>query len=93
MLSKSSSISARFPPLILYSIALWDKGLFGLNRGAVNYNDNEPVTPLREMDGLSQAQWFGHGYKGFPPNAGDFMVLPAGGVYTGESLSFTHVVI
>jgi hypothetical protein len=45
------------------------------------------------MDGLSQAQWFGHGYKGFPPNAGDFMVLPAGGVYTGESLLFTHVVI
>jgi hypothetical protein len=49
-----------------------------------NYNNDGPVIPLREKDGLSVDQWFGHGYKGFPPASGDFMVLPAGGVYTGE---------
>ncbi|KAI9638433.1 uncharacterized protein MKK02DRAFT_22658, partial [Dioszegia hungarica] len=49
-----------------------------------NYNNDYPVHPLRELDGLSKDQWFAHGYKGFPPKDGDFMVLPAGGSFTGE---------
>lgn len=49
-----------------------------------NWNTNEPVNPLRESDGFSVDQWFGHGYKAFPPVAGDFMDLPSGGTYMGE---------
>lgn len=72
------------------SVALWDKGLFGLNwpnqvgDSNTNWNNNEPVNPLREADGFSISQWFGHGLKDFPPGAGDFMELPAGGRYTGD---------
>lgn len=29
-------------------------------------------------------EWFGHGYKSFPPVSGDFMDLPSGGSYNGE---------
>jgi hypothetical protein len=36
------------------------------------------------MDGLTVDQWFGHGYKSFPPVSGDFMSLPSGGTYNGE---------
>jgi hypothetical protein len=76
--------------LLTTSVALWDKGLFGLNfpyqAGAAdnNYNNNEPVHPLRELDGFSTDQWFAHGLKGFPPKSGDFMMLPSGGQYNGE---------
>jgi hypothetical protein len=72
------------------SIALWDKGMFGLNypdqADAVkqNWNNNLPVNPLRESDGFTVNQWFAHGYKGFPPRSGDFMVLPSGGTYNGD---------
>ena len=76
--------------MLISSVALWDKGLFGLNfpyqAGAAdnNYNNNEPVNPLREKDGFSTDQWFAHGLKGYPPNSGDFMMLPSGGQYNGE---------
>jgi hypothetical protein len=72
------------------SIALWDKGMFGLNypdqvdANKTNWNNNLPVNPLRESDGLTVSQWFGHGYKGYPPRSGDFMILPAGGRYSGD---------
>jgi hypothetical protein len=36
------------------------------------------------MDALTEDQWFGHGYKAFPPAPGDFMELPSGGVYMGS---------
>lgn len=71
-------------------VALWDKGLFGLNwpnqvgDSTTNWNNNEPVNPLREADGFSIDQWFGHGLKAFPPGPGDFLELPAGGRYTGD---------
>jgi hypothetical protein len=42
------------------------------------------VTPLREKDGFTTEQWFGHGFKNYPPKDGDFMTLPAGGSYKGE---------
>jgi len=73
-----------------FSVALWDKGMFGLNypdqvdAAKTNWNNNLPVNPLRESDGFSINQWFGHGYKGFPPKSGDFMVLPSGGKYSGD---------
>lgn len=89
------------------SIALWDKGLFGLNYPYQsdgmstrfpemnqaksgtdpknnNYNNDEPVHPLREDAHHPLSQWFGHGLIGFPPKAGDFMLLPSGGTYNGE---------
>ncbi|OCF78392.1 hypothetical protein I204_00332 [Kwoniella mangroviensis CBS 8886] len=72
-------------------VALWDKGMFGLNWPYQaddpqnhNYNNNQPVNPLRQADSLSTAQWFGHGLLGYPPKSGDFMVLPSGGTYNGE---------
>ena len=49
-----------------------------------NYNNNVPVTPLRQTDGLTVNQWFGHGYKAYPPVSGQFMDLPSGGTYNGE---------
>jgi hypothetical protein len=60
----------------------------------VNWNTDDPVTPLKESDGRSVNDWFAHGRKAYPPKAGDFMVLPAGGSYSGMSyaslsLSFT----
>jgi hypothetical protein len=69
---------------------MWNKGMFGYNYPdqagdkKQNWNTNEPVNPLRESDGFSVDQWFGHGYKAFPPVAGDFMDLPSGGTYMGE---------
>ena len=48
------------------------------------YNTNDPVTPLRAAFNLTQEQWWGHGRLDFPPNEGDFLELPAGGVYEGE---------
>ncbi|WVF70056.1 hypothetical protein IAT40_004843 [Kwoniella sp. CBS 6097] len=72
-------------------VALWDKGMFGLNYPYLtddpqnnNYDNDAPVKPLRELDGLTTDQWFAHGHKGFPPKSGDFMILPAGGSYNGE---------
>ncbi|WVW86538.1 hypothetical protein I302_108587 [Kwoniella bestiolae CBS 10118] len=72
-------------------VALWDKGMFGFNYPYQasdpqnnNYNNNEPVIPLKQMDGRTTAQWFGHGLLGYPPKAGDFMNLPSGGTYNGE---------
>lgn len=49
-----------------------------------SYNTNEPVVPLRASHNLTQEQWWGHGHLDYPPNEGDFLELPAGGVYTGE---------
>nr|XP_019051361.1 hypothetical protein I302_01810 [Kwoniella bestiolae CBS 10118]OCF30291.1 hypothetical protein I302_01810 [Kwoniella bestiolae CBS 10118] len=49
-----------------------------------NYNNNQPVNPLRQTDGFTTSQWFGHGLLGYPPKAGDFMELPSGGTYNGE---------
>ncbi|KAK4687237.1 hypothetical protein P7C73_g2884, partial [Tremellales sp. Uapishka_1] len=73
------------------SIALWDEGMFGLNypyqssdTNNTNWNNAAPVYPLREMDALSQSQWFGHGYTAYPPATGKFMVLPSGGLYSGD---------
>jgi len=78
-------------PLARAHIALWDAGMFGLNypyqsddANNNNYNNEYPVTPLRESDGLTTSQWLGHGLLGYPPKSGDFMVLPAGGTYNGE---------
>nr|XP_018260028.1 uncharacterized protein I303_08100 [Kwoniella dejecticola CBS 10117]OBR82186.1 hypothetical protein I303_08100 [Kwoniella dejecticola CBS 10117] len=72
-------------------VALWDKGMFGLNYPYQaddpqnqNYNNNEPVIPLKQADGRTTAQWFGHGLLGYPPKSGDFMYLPSGGTYNGE---------
>ncbi|WWD04019.1 hypothetical protein V865_002082 [Kwoniella europaea PYCC6329] len=72
-------------------VALWDKGMFGLNYPYQasdpqnnNYNNNEPVNPLRQTDARTTAQWFGHGLLGYPPKSGDFMTLPSGGTYNGE---------
>ncbi|WWC92056.1 uncharacterized protein L201_007010 [Kwoniella dendrophila CBS 6074] len=72
-------------------VALWDKGMFGLNYPYKsddptnnNYNNNEPVIPLKLVDGRTTAQWFGHGLLDYPPKSGDFMVLPSGGTYNGE---------
>lgn len=71
-------------------VAMWNKGMFGYNYPnqagdkVQNWNTNEPVVPLRESDGFSVDQWFGHGYKSFPPLEGDFMDLPSGGTYMGE---------
>ncbi|WRT68284.1 uncharacterized protein IL334_005260 [Kwoniella shivajii] len=72
-------------------VALWDKGMFGLNYpyqsddpSNNNYNNNEPVIPLKQVDARSTAGWFGHGLLSFPPKSGDFMVLPSGGTYNGE---------
>lgn len=97
-------------PIKPFSIALWDKGLFGLNypyqssgkyslvgyddqtlthlplsldSANVQWNQNAPVNPLRESDALTKDQWFAHGYKGFPPAAGDMLTLPSGSTYHG----------
>jgi len=73
------------------SVALWSPGMFGYNypyqsSDPINhsYNTNEPVVPLRASHNLTQEQWWGHGHLDYPPNEGDFLELPAGGVYTGE---------
>ncbi|KAL7410767.1 hypothetical protein BDY24DRAFT_417621 [Mrakia frigida] len=68
-------------------VALWDPSLFGFDgvvEGVVDYNNNLPVQPLRLSDGYTEEQWFGHGFKGFPPADGIFMELPAGGTYHGQ---------
>ncbi|GFZ47836.1 hypothetical protein JCM24511_05583 [Saitozyma sp. JCM 24511] len=72
-------------------IALWDPGMFGLNypyqaddTSNLAWNNNAPVNPLREMDALTESQWFGHGFLGYPPASGNFMTLPSGGTYHGE---------
>ncbi|WVQ97816.1 hypothetical protein IAU59_004931 [Kwoniella sp. CBS 9459] len=77
--------------LVNAHVTLWDKGMFGLNFPYQaddpqnnNYNNDAPVRPLRELDGLTTDQWFAHGHKGYPPKSGDFMILPAGGSYNGE---------
>ena len=36
------------------------------------------------MDGLTEAEWFGHGFKDYPPAPGDFMDLPSGGTFMGD---------
>jgi len=76
---------------LIYSVALWSKGMFGYNypyqsSDTLNnaYNTNEPVIPLRAVANLTVDQWWAHGHLGFPPNEGDFLELEAGGVYTGE---------
>jgi hypothetical protein len=64
--------------------------MFGLNwpnqvgDSKTNWGQNQANNPLRETDGFGVDQWFGHGFKGFPPGPGDFMILPAGGSYHGE---------
>jgi hypothetical protein len=44
-----------------------------------NYNSNDMVIPLRGEQNLTTEQWFAHGVKDYPPAAGEFMDLPAGG--------------
>ncbi|KAL7419478.1 hypothetical protein Q5752_006316 [Cryptotrichosporon argae] len=90
MFTKSLALAAAAVAVEAH-IALWDAGMFGLNHpyqaddtANINWNNNDPVNPLREMDGLTQAQWFGHGFIGFPPASGKFMTLPSGGTYHGE---------
>lgn len=74
----------------LFSLALWNKGMFGLNYpgqatdAVQNWNQNESVAPLRQRDNLNIDQWFAHGMKNYPPAAGDFMTLPSGGTFSGE---------
>ncbi|OCF37562.1 hypothetical protein I317_05021 [Kwoniella heveanensis CBS 569] len=89
-----------FLNLVSAHVALWDKGMFGLNYPYQaddpqnnNYNNDAPVKPLRELDGLTTDQWFAHGHKGYPPKAGNFMVLPAGGSYNGKSCFFIPSVL
>ncbi|KAF9450455.1 hypothetical protein P691DRAFT_725922 [Macrolepiota fuliginosa MF-IS2] len=43
--------------------------------------DNRPVVPLR---GKTFNEWWFHNHLAYPPNAGDFFELPAGGKATAE---------
>ncbi|WWD18568.1 hypothetical protein CI109_103021 [Kwoniella shandongensis] len=71
-------------------IALWHEAMFGLNypeqanSTTQNYNNNEPVNPLKEVSNFTIAQWFAHGLKGYPPLPGKFLELPSGGDFLGE---------
>ena len=49
-----------------------------------NYNNNDPVVPLKLADELAEEQWFAHGFKGYPPEDGVFMELDSGGTFVGE---------
>jgi len=51
-----------------------------------NYNGNFAIVPLRYSEKLNIDQWFGRGLKAYPPAPGDFMELPSGGVFEGESV-------
>jgi hypothetical protein len=42
------------------------------------------VGPLRQNDHLTEEEWFAHGYKDYPPKAGDYMDLETGGTFTGD---------
>lgn len=50
----------------------------------ISYNTNDPVVPLRAAENRTVDQWWAHGRLDYPPNEGDFLELPAGGILTGE---------
>lgn len=62
------------------------KGLLTLRIDTQNisYNTNDPVVPLRAAENRTVDQWWGHGRLDYPPNEGDFLELPAGGVLHAE---------
>ncbi|RDB19405.1 hypothetical protein Hypma_013600 [Hypsizygus marmoreus] len=75
--------------LVNAHLAAWNKGMYCLNgnTGAEDLNSYSIVTPLYQ---LTKSQWWFHhenGCDNFPPKAGDFLELPAGGNFTIEIAS------
>ncbi|KAG2139623.1 uncharacterized protein EDB93DRAFT_699735 [Suillus bovinus] len=81
--------------LVLSSLALltnahmaaYHKAMYCFNgtvAGQVNYNNDDPVSPLWMLQ--KNDYWFHHfnGCDEFPPAPGDFLELPAGGSFTVE---------
>lgn len=68
---------------------MWNVGLYGQNypdqatSSKQNVQGNAPVNPLRQSDNYTTAEWFGR-FHDYPPAPGDFMELPAGGVFMGD---------
>ncbi|KAK8858674.1 hypothetical protein IAR55_002903 [Kwoniella newhampshirensis] len=90
MLTNLVPLGLLLAPLARAHIALWHEAMFGLNypdqadSSTQNYNNNEPVNPLKEASNFTTAQWFGHGLKSYPPSPGKFLDLPSGGDFLGE---------
>lgn len=78
-------------PLVLGSVvhahqAFWHKAMYCLegNSGSNNENSNDIISPLYQ---LPKSQWWMHAVNNcdkFPPPAGTFLELPAGGSFSGE---------
>ncbi|KAI0714260.1 hypothetical protein C8T65DRAFT_694827 [Cerioporus squamosus] len=61
---------------------MWHKSMYGFNVTDNTFPyDNRPQVPLYSMN---FDQWWLHGHKDYPPNAGDFLELPAGGKINAE---------
>ncbi|TFK94090.1 hypothetical protein K466DRAFT_580390 [Polyporus arcularius HHB13444] len=61
---------------------MWHNSMYGFNVTDNTFSyDNRPQVPLYNMN---FDQWWLHGHKDYPPNAGDFLELPAGGKINAE---------
>ncbi|WVQ80688.1 hypothetical protein IAT38_002793 [Cryptococcus sp. DSM 104549] len=71
-------------------IGMWDAAMFGLNYPGQaidetqNYNNNEPVQPLKQSDNLPISSWFAHGLLSYPPAPNTYLLLPSGSSFFGE---------
>ncbi|KAF9790728.1 hypothetical protein BJ322DRAFT_409934 [Thelephora terrestris] len=69
-------------PLARAHIAFYDPSMWGYNVTMQTFSyDNRPMAPLQQY---TFDQWWFHGHLGYPPNAGDFFELPAGGVANSQ---------
>ncbi|EIN04012.1 hypothetical protein PUNSTDRAFT_108851 [Punctularia strigosozonata HHB-11173 SS5] len=69
-------------PFASAHVALWHPSMWGFNVTDQTFSyDNRPVAPLMQMP---FSQWWFHNHLSYPPNAGDFFELPAGGTATAE---------
>ncbi|KAH9948617.1 hypothetical protein B0H21DRAFT_231728 [Amylocystis lapponica] len=72
------SFAATLVPSVSGHACIFHPSMWGFNVTATTFSyDNRPQTPLMAM---TFDQWWFHNHLAYPPNPGDFMDLPAGGV-------------
>ncbi|KAH9945439.1 uncharacterized protein BXZ73DRAFT_96427 [Epithele typhae] len=68
---------ATLAPVANAHVAFWHNSMFGFNVTDNTFSyDNRPQVPLYSM---TYDQWWLHGHKDYPPDAGAFFELPANG--------------
>ncbi|KAF8057592.1 hypothetical protein FPV67DRAFT_1724500 [Lyophyllum atratum] len=80
---KHSLVSlALLTPMVAGHSAFFHPSMYGFTVTDQTFPfDNRPVAPLKNR---TFTDWWFHGHLDFPPNAGDFFELPAGGAATAE---------